>query len=336
VVAPAALAFQYTAGGAVPAAQSIAISNGGAGALTWTASGGAFWTSLSAASGSAPGTLSIAVNPANLAAGSYSTAVTIAAPDPSISPVSIAITFVVQGTEAAGTITAVVNAASYQPGFASVTWVTIFGTNLSQLTYAWQASDFVNGMLPTSLEGVSATINGLPAYIYYISPTQINVLAPDDNTLGPVQVQVTTAGQLSNAVTAQKNQFAPGFLTLDGTHVAALHLDYSLVGAPNLLPGAVTTPAKPGETILLYGVGFGPATPAAPTGQIVGAAVPLANPVQISIGGVAATAGFSGLAGSGLYQFNVTIPNLPNGDATVLATIGGVASQAGVAITVGQ
>jgi uncharacterized protein (TIGR03437 family) len=46
---------------------------------------------------------------------------------------------------------------------------------------------------------------------------------------------------------------------------------------------------------------------------------------------------FSGLTGSGLYQFNVTVPsNLPNGDAAVAATIGGVATQAGVSITVQQ
>ncbi len=74
----------------------------------------------------------------------------------------------------------------------------------------------MDGKLPTSLQGVSVTINGIPAYIDYISPTQINVLAPDDATLGPVQVQVTTAGQAGNAVTVQKSQFSPAFLTLDG------------------------------------------------------------------------------------------------------------------------
>jgi uncharacterized protein (TIGR03437 family) len=327
-VSPQSLAFQATAGGAAPAAQTVSISNGGGGTLSWTASGGAFWMSLSPTSGSAPGTLSIAVNPANLAAGSHTATVTIAATDPTVSPVSIAVTFAVEGTPTPGTITGVANAAGYQLSFAPATWVAIFGTNLSQLTYTWQASDFVNGMLPAALEGISVTIDGLPAYVYYISPTQIDVLAPDDATLGPVEVQVTTAGQASNAVTAQKNQFAPAFFTLDGTHVAALHADYSVV--------TQTAPAMPGETILLYGTGFGPTTPALPTGQTVSAAAPLANSVQISIGGVAVTAGFAGLAGSGLYQFNVTVPSLPNGDATLLANIGGVASQPGVALTVGQ
>ena len=66
------------------------------------------------------------------------------------------------------------------------------------------------------------------------------------------------------------------------------------------------------------------------------AAEPLANNVAISIGGVAATATFAGLVSPGLYQFNVTVPNLPNGDAAVLARIGGVATQAGVSVTVQQ
>jgi uncharacterized protein (TIGR03437 family) len=336
VAAPQAVAFQYTAGGAIPAAQDITIANGGAGTLAWTASSGAFWAVLSATSGDAPGTLSISVNPANLAAGTYVASVTIAATDPTVSAASIAVTLVVEGTQPAGTVTAVVNAGSFQPGIASGAWLSIFGTNLSQRTYTWQAGDIVNGMLPSSLQGISVTINGLPAYIDYISPSQINVLAPDDATVGPVQVQVIAAQQPSNAVMAQKSQFAPAFLTLDGASVAALHADYSLVGAPNLLPGVIATPAKPGETILLYAVGFGAATPPQPSGQLVTAEAPLPNNPQITIGGLAASVVYAGLVQAGLYQFNVTVPALPNGDAKVMATIGGVPTQTGVSLTVQQ
>jgi uncharacterized protein (TIGR03437 family) len=62
----------------------------------------------------------------------------------------------------------------------------------------------------------------------------------------------------------------------------------------------------------------------------------LANPVSIAIGGQAATVVFTGLVESGLYQLNVTVPNLPNGDASVVATIGGVTTQTGVSVTVQQ
>jgi uncharacterized protein (TIGR03437 family) len=337
-VIPASLQFGYTAGGTVPAAQPIQISNSGTGTstLSWTATASDSWLSLSATSGTAPSTTSVSVSPAGLSAGTYNGAIQISAASASNSPLSIAVTLTVAPAAPAVTITGVVNAGSYQPGIASGTWISIFGTNLSQSTYLWQASDIVNGALPTTLQGVSVTVNGLPAYVDYVSATQINALAPDDDTLGPVPVQVTTAGATSNVVTVQKSLFAPAFPTFDGTHVAALHADYSLVGAPNLLPGVVTTPAQPGETILLYGVGFGPADPPQPSGQLVTTAAPLANGVQVTIGGQTASVAFAGLTGSGLYQFNVTVPNLANGDAAVVASIGGVATQTGVAVTVQQ
>jgi uncharacterized protein (TIGR03437 family) len=340
-VVPASLEFAYTAGGTVPAAQPIQITNSGTGTstLSWTAAASdSSWLSVSDASGTAPSTPSVSVSPAALSAGTYNGSIQISAAGASNSPLSVAVTLTVSPAAPAVTVTSAVNAGSYQPGIASGTWISIFGSNLSQSTYLWQASDIVNGALPTTLQGVSVTVNGLPAYVDYVSPTQINALAPDDDTLGPVPVQVTTAGETSNAVTVQKSAFAPAFLTFDGTYVAALHADYSLIGAPNLLPGAVTTPAQPGETILLYGVGFGPANPPQPSGQLIATATPLAaNAVQVTIGGQVANVAFSGLTGSGLYQFNVTVPNnLSSGDAAVLATIGGISTQTGVSITVQQ
>ncbi len=231
-------------------------------------------------------------------------------------------------------ITSVTNGASFQNGFASATWVSVFGANLSQTTRLWQDSDFVNGLLPTALSGVSVTINGLPAYVEYISPTQINVLAPDDATVGAVQVQVTTAQGSSNIFTAQKQQFAPAFFTMGGTYAAAQHADYSYVGKPGLLAGATSQPAKPGETILIYGTGFGPANPPLSSAQLVTTPALLANSVQVTIGGVTAPVDYAGLVGAGLYQFNVRVPNVPSGDAAVVAQIGGVQTQTGVLITI--
>jgi uncharacterized protein (TIGR03437 family) len=237
---------------------------------------------------------------------------------------------VVEGSQAPGVITGVTNAASFSPGFASATWTAIFGTNLSQSTYTWQPADIVNGQLPKSLHGVSVLINGFPAYVEYISSTQINVLAPDDVTAGSVQVVVTTADQGSNSYTAQKQSFAPAFFTSGNTaFAAAQHADYSLVDA--------THPAQPGETIMIYGTGFGPTNPGVPAGQLVTTAEPLANTVQISIGGVTANSSFAGLVEAGVYQFNVAVPaGLANGDAGLTAVISGAQTQAGVSIPVQQ
>lgn len=337
-VSPQAFTFNYTVGGAVPAAQQISITNNGGGTLSWIASANAAWVGLSSASGTAPATLSVSVSPATLAAGSYSATVLITAAGTTNSPASVSVMLVVQTPQPTVNVTALVNGASFQTaGFASSTWVSIVGTNLSQTTRTWQNSDFINGLLPTSLSGVSATINGLAAYVEYISPTQVNVLAPDDVTVGAVQVQVTTAQGKSNSFTAQKEQFAPAFFWMpSGTYVAALHADYTYVGKAGLIAGVTSTPAKPGETILIYGTGFGPTNPALPCAHPVTTPAVLANSVRVTIGGVAAPVAYAGLVGAGLYQFNVTVPNVPDGDAAVLAQIGGVQTQAGVSITIQQ
>ena len=334
VLGSQALTFQFTNGGAVPTAQNVTISNAGGGTLAWAASTNVYWLGVSTASGTAPSTLTVSVNPVNLAAGSYPGIVTVTAAGAIGSPAQISITLVVTGTQPGPTIAGLGSAATFLPPIASATWVAIVGTNLSQTTYTWQGTDFVNGQVPTSLEGVSVSINGIAAYVEYISSTQINVLAPDDATVGPVQVQVTVAGQTSNSLSTPKAQFAPAFFTFGDGYVAAQHLSYVPVGAPNLLPGVVTTPAQPGETIVLYGTGFGPTNPPLPTAQLVITPEPLANSVQITIGGVMAPVTFNGLVGPGLYQFNVTVPNLPSGDAAVLAKIGGAATQTGVSVTV--
>ena len=77
-VSPGGLRFQADAGSAtLPPAQDVAIRNSGDGAITWTAVVSQPWIQLGAASGAAPANVSIAANPAGLAAGEYSGLVTI-------------------------------------------------------------------------------------------------------------------------------------------------------------------------------------------------------------------------------------------------------------------
>ena len=90
-----------------------------------------------------------------------------------------------------------------QPG----EWVSIYGHNLASQTATW------NGDFPTSLGGTSVTIDGKPAYLSFVSPTQINLQAPDDTAIGTVSVVVTTAaGTATSTVTL--SQFAPSFSLL--------------------------------------------------------------------------------------------------------------------------
>ena len=324
------LTFKYTVGGANPAAQNISITNAGGGTLSWTASANASWVGLSSTFGTAPSTLSVSVNPASMGAATYAATVSIRQVGTTGTVLPVSITLMIQSPQPTVNITAVVNGASFQSGFASATWVSILGTNFSQTTRMWGDGDFVNGLLPTSLDGLSVTINGIPAYVEYISSTQVNVLSPDDGTVAAVPVQVTTPQGTSNTFMTQKGQFAPAFFT-GGGYVVALHSDYTPIG--NSGGG---TPAQPGETILIYGTGFGSTNPPVSSAQLVTTPADLANTVQVTIGGQVAAVGSAGLVGAGLYQFNVTVPYVPNGDAPVLAQIGGAQTQTGVSITIQQ
>jgi uncharacterized protein (TIGR03437 family) len=117
--------------------------------------------------------------------------------------------------------------------------------------------------------------------------------------------------------------------------VAATHADYSYIGPSTLYPGA-TTPAKPGETILLYANGFG-ATANAITPGSPSQSGSLAKLPTVQIGGAPASVQFGGLISPGLFQFNVVVPlNTPDGDQPIRATYNGYSTQAGTLLTVHQ
>jgi uncharacterized protein (TIGR03437 family) len=72
----------------------------------------------------------------------------------------------------------------------------------------------------------------------------------------------------------------------------------------------VANSVLPGETIALFGNGFGPTMPAAPNGQLLSSPLPLIQPVQVTIGEQPAPVTFAGLVGPGLYQVNVVVPTV--------------------------
>ena len=119
--------------------------------------------------------------------------------------------FVTRLTPTAPVITSVLDAASFQPAIAAGSWVMIRGTNLANTARTWRTDEIVNGALPTSLGGVSVTIDGQPAFVYYISPTQINVQAPSNAAAAAVQVVVNNNGSIGAPATAQLQTYAPHF-----------------------------------------------------------------------------------------------------------------------------
>ena len=223
----------------------------------------------------------------------------------------------------------VFNGASLQPGIAPGTWITIMGEDLSVTTRSWTGADFSGNNLPTQLDGVSVTVNGKPSYIAYVSPTQLKVLTPDDSTQGPVAIQVTTPQGQSNVVMAAENALAPALFALGqagGQYAAAVRADGAYIGPPNLIPGLTTVPAGSGDAIMLFGTGFGPTLPTNTIGALVNPA-PLANPVTVLLNGAPVTTQFAGIVGPGLYQFNLVVPSMRGGNASVTVEIGDKASQ---------
>ena len=233
-------------------------------------------------------------------------------------------------------ISLVANAASEANSIAPNTWVEIKGTNLAPSgdSRIWGGSDFVDDQMPTSLDGVSVTVNGKAAFVYYISPTQIDILTPPDAMTGPVQVMVTNNGTVSAPFTAQAQIISPAFFLFNGgPYVAATHANGALLGPASLYPGS-TVPAKPGETIVLYANGFGPSTVSVVSGSAMQSGTVLPLPV-VKIGGIAADVAFAGLVSPGEYQFNVVVPaSLTDGDQPVTATYNGQSTQSGTLITV--
>jgi uncharacterized protein (TIGR03437 family) len=217
-------------------------------------------------------------------------------------------------------------------------WVSIYGVNFTGADATW------NGNFPISLGGVSVTIAGQQAYLWYVSPTQITLQVPNVTSTGPVTVVVTGPnGTVSSTVTLA--QFAPAFNLLDAKHVAGIILrsngsgaygggSYDVIGPTGNSLGYATVAAKAGDVVELFGVGFGPTSPPVAPGAVFSGSAATTNPVSLRINNGNVTPSFAGLSAAGLYQINFTVPaGLGTGDVPLVATVGGVSTQPSVVIS---
>jgi uncharacterized protein (TIGR03437 family) len=310
--------FSYTVGGLSPPPQAIAITNTGGGTLTWGAStGGSSWLVTSPVSGVAPSTLSLSVNPTGLVAGTYSDLVTV------LGGGTTQVIFVglIVSVKTGPTITVggLVNGASYAQSVAPGSLMSIFGTNLSPVTASASSVP-----LPTSLAGINVTLNGVPAPLYFVSPTQLNVQVPFEIVPVLANVTVTVNGQ-SDSQPAQIASVAPGIFT-DGRRIVPY------------------TSGSPGDVLILYITGQGAVSPSVPTGAGPAAGSSIdqlprpVQPVSVTIGGVNAPVLFAGIPPGlvGVTQVNFQVPQVPPGDQPVVVTVGGQASHSAIFTVVSQ
>lgn len=239
----------------------------------------------------------------------------------------------------------VVSGASFQPGAALNSYISLFGSGFgSSGKRQAGAGDIRDGKFPTELGCVAVEIGGRRAPIVYVQGDQINAQTPTITDQGPVEVRVIANPGRPNELrsdvgSVRMSEIQPALFTFDGTSVAARHADGTIVGDPARVPGS--TPARPGETVTLFGTGFGVTEPFYQAGEIPAAAARLRDPLSVTIGGVTLAAGdvtYAGLSPqsvSALYQFNVKVPDsAADGDVPVSITTGGMRTQTGVVIPV--
>jgi uncharacterized protein (TIGR03437 family) len=337
-VTPATLTFSYQAGGTAPATQTVQIASS-SGALPFTAAAttsgsSGNWLTVSPASGTTPGTLTIGVTPAGLTAGTYTGTVAVTAAGAGNSPQALAVTLVV--TPASTPLpTTVTNAASGAPGPVSPgEIISIFGTNLGPTTGV--IGTIANNLLSTQVGGVQVLFDNNPAPLLYVSATQINAIVPFAlNGVFQTQMTVSNSGTVSTALDLVVAPTSPSLFTSTQTGTgqgAILNVNGSVNSSSN--------PAPADSIIVLYATGGGETSPAGVTGNITPADGPfkLVPGVTVTVGGVPATVLFAGTAPGfveGALQINVQMSaSVPPGPQPVVVTVGGVSSPAGVTVAV--
>jgi uncharacterized protein (TIGR03437 family) len=211
----------------------------------------------------------------------------------------------------------VLNSASFAPAGYPISpggFVTMFGSFGRQMV---SASAFP---FPTLLGGVQVTINGLPAPLYFASPSQINCVVPYGATGSTATIVVTADGVKSNSVEVPLAASAPGIFSFsqnglgDGT---VQHANFTSVTA--------ASPAAPGEIVQVYLTGLGAVSPAVQDGAAAPSKEPFSRvtaPVNVYVGGaLVSNVTFKGLTPglASLYQLNIQIPASVGAGAQSLA-----------------
>jgi uncharacterized protein (TIGR03437 family) len=206
-----------------------------------------------------------------------------------------------------------------QSGVAPGSVVSIFGANLANSVAVGPSNPMAQTLGDTT---VRLGDRLLP--LFFVSSTQVNFQLPADLQPGTQSVVVSTQGQPDAQASFQVVQNAPGLfpLALNGqTFAVASHAD----GTP-VTPAA---PAQAGETVTVFGTGFGPTSPARPFGFAIPAspvyAVTDGVTVQIGAASVTATAfAAAGTVGVDGVQFVVDGPSGSN--AAITVTVNGQVS----------
>jgi len=247
---------------------------------------------------------------------------------------------------AASTIQAVVNTASLKPGSVSPgELITLFGADIGPATPGILADTDADGFADTTLGTLTASVDGVPAPLVYVSQNQITLQVPYEAAVGAGKVISLTKGAVpAITTTVTIAATAPGLFCIDGSGAGpAAALNFNATTGIYTV-NATANAARLGDTIVLFATGEGDyATTISPrTGLIFPPTVPPLPQVTplpiVTIGGAAATVSYAGPSVGtllGVLQLNVVVPAASTIGAAVPVSIsiGGVSSQAGATIT---
>ena len=315
------LSVADSSGTVAPATIPVNFSGGSAtGSTAWTASVSpgnrtTSWLTISPASGTGPGTISISASPTGLSPGAYTAVVMIASLSAQPQVVSVPVTLTV-GASASMSISALVNNWSGSTTAAPGMIAAVYGAQLARMGTNAVAFGFP---LPLTLNGVSATVNGVAAPLYYASPAQLDIQIPYETGAGTAVLAINNNGQIAT--------FAfPVAVTAPGLYPSAI----------DNTTGKLVQSTAGGSALLLFMTGEGDVTPTLATGatpvfSTKPSTYPVPRlPVTVTVGGVAAQVLFQGVPDglAGATQIDFIAPTgVPSGPQQVIVTVGGVAAQ---------
>jgi hypothetical protein len=200
-VSPGTLSFTFTTGGATPAAQNVSVT--GSSATSYTAASSAAWLTVTPASGTTPGSLSVGINPSGLAAGTYNGTITVTAASASNSPQKVAVTLAVSAPASNPSLTVSPATLSFTYAQGTTTSgsqnlsVNSSGSALAITTTAsggtWLSVSPASGSTPATLK-VTANPSGMAAGTYNGSISIASTGAGNSPQTVPVTLTITASG----------------------------------------------------------------------------------------------------------------------------------------------
>ena len=228
--------------------------------------------------------------------------------------INIPVTFVI-GASQFVSIGGVANAASYQTGAAPGMLMYVSGSGLSSSSQLQIAQ---NVPLPFSIGGVSATVNGVPAPIYYTLLDQMVIQVPYETPAGSALLAVNENGRVAT-------YFFTVYPSVPGIFVDSNN---------QLVP---TGTAQRGSSLAFFMTGEGDVTGGLATGSSPSTSIPVnqlpapRGQFSMTVGGISVTPLFVGIPYGlvGVTQVNFTVPaNVPTGLQNVVVNVGGYKSVA--------